>query len=89
MSAPATNLGRTQKLVLRLLACHVRPPTVRDLAMDWPGLTESAVRGAIGRLESRRLVDVAGYDGEARTYTLTGRGALVERALNLDDEDER
>lgn len=81
-------LGRTQKLVLSLLAGHSK--SIRTLAADWPGLTESSVRSSLTRLARRALVDVAGFDDyERRTYCLTSRGAEVEASLNLDlDGDE-
>ncbi len=77
-------LGRTQGLVLQLLALRDRPPTIRDLATDWPGLTEASVRSAVNRLGDRGLVDVAGFDAiatNARTYTLTADGRRAEMAL--------
>lgn len=80
-------LGRTQVLVLRLLANHRQAPSARDLAYDWPGLTESAVHGALNRLGDRGLVDLAGFDGRARTYKLTPRGIEAELEL-LGDGDE-
>ena len=87
-SRPVGRLGRTQILVLRLLASHDQPPTVRRLAEDWPGLTESAVRGALERLGDRRLVDVVGFDDVARTWKLTARGIEIECALNQEDVAE-
>jgi DNA-binding PadR family transcriptional regulator len=85
-----TGFGYTQKLVLRLLASGDSARSVRQLANDWPGLTESAVFGALGRLARRGLVDVAGWDDyERRTYRLTEKGIKVERELTgLDAEDE-
>lgn len=80
-------LGRTQKLVLHLLA--LQPKSIRTLAYDWPGLTESAARSAVERLGLRGLVDVTGRHGEAgRVFTLTAKGAAVERDLiDLDEDD--
>jgi DNA-binding HxlR family transcriptional regulator len=79
----AAGLGRTQKLVLRLLASGSK--SARHLAYDWPGLTESAAHSAVRRLGDRGLVDVAGWDNrDGRTYCLTERGAAVERSLNAD-----
>lgn len=75
------NLGRTQVLVLRLLAAGEHPKSAAKLAYDWPGLTESAARSALGRLGDRGLVDAAGFDGEARTFSLTEKGILLEREL--------
>lgn len=83
----SVRLGRTQILVLRLLASG-GAKSVRHLAYDWPGLSESAARGAVMRLGDRSLVDVAGWDGESRTYTLTERGREVELALGGDAEDQ-
>ena len=76
-------LGRTQKLVLHLIAQHSQAPTIRDLSYDWPGLTESAARSAVDRLADRRLIDVAGFAAadNARTYKLTERGRAIELAL--------
>lgn len=80
------NLGRTQILVLRLLASGSK--SVRHLAYDWPGLTESAARGAVMRLADRALVDVAGWDDyNGRTYFLTERGRAVEAALSVIEND--
>jgi DNA-binding PadR family transcriptional regulator len=88
---PAANLGRTQKLVLRLLAD--RPKSIQHLGYDWPGLTESAAYSAVMRLADRGLVDVAGWDDyDRRTYRLTEKGAEVEAGLNVSvetDEEER
>jgi DNA-binding HxlR family transcriptional regulator len=75
-----SRLGRTQVLVLHLLAGSVK--SIDRLAMDWPGLTESSVRGAIGRLYERGLVDVAHYNAyNARVFMLTERGRAVELGL--------
>jgi DNA-binding HxlR family transcriptional regulator len=80
-------LGRTQILVLRLLADNAK--SARHLSYDWPGLTESAARSAVSRLADRGLVDMAGWDvRDGRTYCLTARGAEVERGLNEDAESE-
>jgi hypothetical protein len=73
-------LGRTQVLVLRLLAGGEKD--CRHLEYDWPGLTESAARSAIGRLGDRGLVDVAGWKEGRRTFCLTSRGRQIEAALN-------
>lgn len=80
-------LGRTQKLVLRLLADGSK--SARHLAYDWPSLTESAARSAVHRLGERSLVDVAGWDSrDGRTYCLTDRGREVEQALNTDGDED-
>lgn len=83
-------LGRTQKLVLRLLASGSGPKSARYLAYDFPALTESAAQSAILRLGLRGLVDVAGWESDSnrRTYKLTEEGREIERSLNVSDEDE-
>lgn len=73
------NLGRTQILVLHLLADG--PKTVRTLGYDWPGLTDSAARSAVNRLGDRSLVDATGWDGAGRMYGLTECGEAVERSI--------
>lgn len=79
-------LGRTQQLVLHLLAD--RPKSIRTLAYDWPGLTESCVRSAVDRLAMRGLVDLADRQGErGRMFTLTAKGAEIERGLIVDEDD--
>lgn len=73
-------LGHTQVLVLHLLADEAK--SIRNLAYDWPDLTESAARGAVERLGLRGLVDAAGRDDyDRQTFRLTGRGREVERRL--------
>jgi DNA-binding PadR family transcriptional regulator len=81
--------GYTQRLVMQLLASGDGPKSVRQLSADWPGLTESAAFGALGRLASRGLVDVAGWeDGSSRrTYRLTAKGAAAERELSQLDAE--
>lgn len=86
MPAPSKNLGRTQRLVLQLLA--QRPKPVRVLAFDWPGLTEAAVRGALDRLATRGLVDRVSYHRGEYTYGLTQRGREVEAAVTGNEEPE-
>jgi DNA-binding HxlR family transcriptional regulator len=78
--ATGKSLGRTGILVLRLLADGEKD--CRHLEYDWPGLTESAARSAIGRLADRGLVDVAGWKEGRRTYCLTPHGRQIEAALN-------
>lgn len=81
-------LGRTQVLVLRLLASG--PKSVRTLSYDWPDLTESAARSAVNRLGDRGLVDMAGWDrNDGRTFCLTARGREVEAALNVDGQGQQ
>lgn len=90
----ASNLGRTQKLVLRILAGNA-PCTARDLSYHWPTLSESAAMSAINRLADRGLVDMGPGDFSrgrfARSFVLTDTGASVEAGLNIpeweDDED--
>lgn len=81
-------LGRTQRLVLSLLASG--PKTCAHLAYDWPGLTESAARGAVLRLADRHLVDAAGWKPDGgRIYKLTERGRAVEAELvGIEDEED-
>lgn len=83
---PAAGLGRTQKLVLHLLAREAK--LVRTLAMDWPGLTEASVRTALTGLEQRGLVNRPTYHRGAYKFGLTDRGREVEAALVGDDEGE-
>lgn len=75
------SLGRTQVLVLQLLAGGAK--SVRELAYHWPSLTESSARSALERLGDKRLVDVAGFESGTtrRQFCLTARGADVERRL--------
>lgn len=77
------NLGRSQQTVLHLLA--IAPRTARHIEYDHFGLTESAARSAIGRLEQRKLVEAVGWDdsGRRRMYGLTDRGRAVEAALDV------
>ena len=82
----AVRLGRTQKLVLQLLANG--PKAVRVLAFDWPGLTEGQVRGALDRLASRGLVDRVGYRQRAYIYGLTAKGREVEAQVTGLEGDE-
>ncbi len=82
-----TRVGRTQRLVLALLANG--PKSVRHLAYDHPALTESAARSAVMRLAVRGLADVAGWDDyNARTYKLTDNGHELERTLNHEPSDD-
>lgn len=82
-------LGRSQKLVLNLLAINAEQ-TVRDLARNWPTLTESSARSAVNRLGDRGLVDFAGWSPyrDARTFSLTDRGRAVADTLVPPDEDD-
>lgn len=82
------NLGRTQRLVLHLLADG--PKSAQQLGYDWPGITEASARGALDRLLDRGLVDSAGLDqyGRLRTYGLTERGRTIEGLLLREDEGE-
>lgn len=75
-------LGRTQILVLRLLATgDYARKSCRALANDWPNLSESAARGAVNRLYERKLVEPVGWNDRCRIYELTQRGRAVEREL--------
>lgn len=75
-------LGRTQILVLRLLATNdYTSKSCRGLAYDWPSLSENAARGAVQRLYDRGLVEPTGWKERSRTYELTERGRVVEREL--------
>jgi len=88
-----SGLGRTQRLVLRLLAAGEGYSTqgaksARNLSYDWPGLTESAAYSAVMRLADRGLVDAAGWEHDGgRTYKLTAKGRGVEAELNRDEYD--
>jgi DNA-binding MarR family transcriptional regulator len=90
---PASGLGRTQRLVLQLLALN-QPCSASELARHWygGGLTESAAGSAVSRLADRGLIDLG--PGEwtggrfSRTYVLTERGVAVERQVSdLDPID--
>lgn len=90
------NLGRTQRLVLHILA-NQAPCTARDLSYHWPSLSKSAAMAAVNRLADRGLVDMGpgefSYAGRfRRSFVLTARGATVERILSdagdVLDEDE-
>lgn len=71
-------LGPVQKHVLLVLG--TRGESARtDWAAWWPVRSEQ-VYGAIEALGRRGLVDVAGFDGRARTFKLTAEG---ERACSL------
>lgn len=84
---PERPLGRTQVLVLRLLADG--PKSAQTLGYDWPGLTESSARSAVMRLARRGFTDMAGWNAyNQRTYCLTEKGAEVERSLNHDEEGD-
>lgn len=88
--SPASNLGRTQKLVLRLFATTGENLSARQLEYHWPSLTESAAAGAIQRLGRRSLVDVAGWEDPSnrRTYRLTEKGWAVANVLDdIEEED--
>lgn len=78
------NLGRTQQLVLHLLASGGK--TVETLAYDWPTLTESSVGNALGRLARRGLVDRQNPHGAYEWY-LTDKGRAVEAELVGADDD--
>lgn len=84
-------LGRTQKLVLHLLASQ-SPCTARELSYHWPSLSESAAMSAVNRLADRGLVDMGPGDWSrgrfARSFVLTRAGAEVERALVGAWEDD-
>jgi DNA-binding MarR family transcriptional regulator len=82
-------VGRTQQLILHVLASQ-GPCTIKELAYHWPTLTQSAASSAVNRLGNRGFVDLAdrSWDG-ARSYSLTRKGAEVERALlTLDESDD-
>lgn len=83
-------LGRTQLLVMQVLSLAHRPKGVRQIANDWPGLTESSVAGALARLADRGLVDRSSPHG-FYVWSLTAMGGAVlrevERRRGYDDED--
>lgn len=84
-------LGRTQKMVLHILAAR-GDCTVADIEMQGFGLAASSIRGALHTLGMRGLVDATGFDeshrSRARTFGLTDAGAKAEEALLGDDADE-
>lgn len=75
-------LGHTQRAILTSLASG--PRSAVHLAYDWPWITEAGARSAIERLGRRSLVDVAGFDGQARTFKVTDKGLDV---LDLEDAE--
>lgn len=77
-------LGRTQRLVLQLLACDDK--SVRTLVSDGFGLSESSVRGALRSLGLRGLVDRS-FSYDVLVYHLTRKGSEVADALGEVDED--
>lgn len=83
----AEKLGRTQKLVLHLLAESSK--SAQHLCHDWPGLTTGGARAAVNRLAMRGLVDATGWDENQRKYGLTDEGLAVERSLIEEWEDWR
>lgn len=83
--APGVGLGRTQVTVLRLLAMDAK--SVRTLAYDGFGLSESSARSALDRLGRRGLVDRR-FNRDDLVYFLTSDGAEVERSLLALDDDE-
>jgi hypothetical protein len=52
----------------------------------WYPMNVDQVPGVIRRLAERGMVDVAGFDGQARTYKLTQAG--LETANSLSSEEE-
>lgn len=88
----AKGLGRTQVLVLQLLANGAK--TCRTLGYDWPSLTEESARSTVDRLGGRGLVDAVRFEpgSGAREFGLTELGEGVERAVSqldpLDEEDD-
>lgn len=79
-------LTARQVVVLQLLASSYGDPTVRDLARSGFGFSETQLYSIIDALSRRGLVDVTGFDGRARTFGLTSKGAEVELGL-LEDDD--
>lgn len=90
MPEPTTGLGRTQRLVLHLLALQ-SPCTSRELSYHWPSLSQSAANSAIERLANRGLVDLGPGDFSrghfCRSYVLTQRGTEAESLLAKPRED--
>jgi ATP-dependent DNA ligase len=82
---PSKGLGRTQVLVLQLLANG--PKSVRTIASDGFGISESSARSTLERLGRRGLVDRK-YSYRELEYHLTSEGAEVEQTLSGLDEDE-
>lgn len=79
-------IGRVQKLVLLVLGdSH---SSFRQMAYDHPYLKDhsNSLWGAVDGLARKGLLDVAGFDGDARTFKLTEKGQEVLRALTRGDE---
>jgi DNA-binding HxlR family transcriptional regulator len=72
-------------LVLQLLANG--PKSVRTIASDGFGISESSARSTLERLGRRGLVDRK-YSYRELEYHLTSEGAEVEQTLSGLDEDE-
>ena len=75
METKTQRLGNVQKRVLLILSDGVAR-SATDWGAWWP-LRAEQVRPAIHGLEMRGLVDVAGFEGRARTYCLTRAGYAV------------
>jgi predicted transcriptional regulator len=67
------SLGRVQKQVLASLINH--DATVDTLAWDWPGLSESSVRGAVGSLYQKGMVEPVRWERSSRVWSITKRGS--------------
>jgi ATP-dependent DNA ligase/DNA-binding HxlR family transcriptional regulator len=82
--APDKGLGRTQKVILQLLANG--PKTVRNIEDDGFGISAATARSTLSRLGMRGLVDRKYRYGE-HEYFLTGEGVEVEKVVTgIEDE---
>jgi hypothetical protein len=74
--------GRQQHVLLVL----ADGPRARSDWGAWYPLRTEQIYGIISALERRGLVDVAGFDGNARTFKLTEAGcAVAENIAPLDE----
>jgi predicted ArsR family transcriptional regulator len=84
---PNAPLGGTQRHVLLVLG--TRGASAANDWAAWYPLEAAQVRSAINRLGMRGLVDVAGWNGRARTYKLTEDGVeAVNKIAPSDDADD-
>lgn len=82
---PGEGLGRTQVLVLQLLANG--PKKVRDIGRDGFGISDSSARSTLNRLGLRGLVDRK-YSYGQMEYFLTAEGVEVEKRVTGIEDDE-
>ena len=82
-----TNRALTGRQQHVLLVLADGPRTRSDWAAWYPIRTEQTY-GIIRSLEQRGLVDVAGFDGNARTFKLTDAGYAAVEGIAPPDEDD-